>query len=156
MENKVLDRLKSLVRVNESMIKPIRSDKRQFELNCRSEFTSQHLMGRIIFIEEHFNMIGKEVYKYVKSETYVLSSEVGSLSETHLMFNKLENEPLIFTIEMFDSFLNSYLQYQIDYLINGLLENSITSNSTHKLSNLVFEWELECKQNLIETYKKLL
>lgn len=155
MENKVIERLKTLVDNYDARIVQTTTDKRQFENNCRSKFKSDHLGDRLAFISENFNMIGKEVYKYVKSETYVLSSEVGSLSEPHLIFNKLENEPLIFTIEVFDNFVKSYLQFQIDYLINGLLKNSLTSNSTHKLSNLVFEWELECKQELIEIYKNI-
>lgn len=156
MENKVLERLKSLVQLNESRIKLITVDKRQFEINCRSEFMCEHLMGNIEFIQTHFNMIDREVYRYVKGGRYILTSQANSLTETHLMMNKLDDEVLIFTNEMFNNVIKDYIQYQIDYLIIGLLENSITSNSTHKLTNLVFEWELECKQNLIETYKKLI
>jgi len=31
----------------------------------------------------------------------------------------------------------------------------LTSNSTSKITNLVFEWNLECKQELIKMFKNL-
>lgn len=155
MENKAIERLKTLVDVYNTKITQTTTNKNQFEINCRSEFNLEHLSDRLEFISEHFDMIGKEVYKYVKNETYVLVSDIPLLGETHLMFNKLGAEPLIFTIEMFNNFLKCYVDFQIDYLTRTLLENSITSNSSDKLRNLVFEWELECKQELLGIYKNI-
>jgi hypothetical protein len=48
------------------------------------------------------------------------------------------------------------MEYQVKRLTEELLERSITSNSTSKISNLVFEWNLECKQELIKIFKNLI
>ena len=99
--------------------------------------------------------IGKEVYHSERSFNYVL---VDKFEEIDYLNQKYFNTSYssVFTQEMFDELCVKYMEYQVKRLTEELLERSITSKSTCKMSNLVFEWNLECKQELIKIFKKLI
>jgi hypothetical protein len=61
-----------------------------------------------------------------------------------------------FTGELFQQFKLDAVAYWIQYHSEELTKHCIVSNSTSKLSNLRFEWELEMKQELIKFYKVLI
>ena len=107
------------------------------------------------YLHKWMHNIGKEVYLSREGWNYTL---VDSFSElNHLNQNVFDNNySTIFTKEMFDKLCVDYVTYQVERLIGRLIEREITSNSTSKINNLVFEWNLECKQELIKIFKKLL
>lgn len=112
------------------------------------------LKDRASYLHEWMYNIGAEVYHSKREFNYAL---VDSFSGMDFLNQKYFNTEFssIFTQEMFDEMCVEYLKYQVKRLTEDLLERSITSNSTSKISNLVFEWNLECKQKLIEIFKKL-
>jgi len=134
----------------EELVKPTTTNKYQFEVNCRNDFKSKTLGGILKHINIHEGFIGKEVFKYKKNFNYADSFQLDD------MLNPLNDTPILFTEELFEEFLIKYISYQIEYLVKELTEQKITCSSTCKMTNLVFEWELECKQELIEFYRRFL
>jgi len=146
----VIKSLKGGENLFEELVKSTTTNKYQFEVNCRNDFKSKTL-GRVLKrIYLHKEFIGKEVFKYKKSFGYADSFQLDD------MLNPLNDTPILFTEELFKEFLIKYISYQIEYLTRDLVEQKIISNSTCKITNLVFEWELECNQELISFYKNLL
>lgn len=93
--------------------------------------------------------IGKDVFKKKKSVFYSEKCNLDYLNET-------EQISILFTEELYNKFQFDYIENLIKCHSKVLIEQSITSNSTSKLSNLQFEWELEMKQKLIKFLKRLL
>lgn len=137
-------------------IKPVTTDYNQFEKNCRNEFKVRLLDRNLSMLKEHQSFIGKNVHKRSKSFSHVMVTEEKTLESFEDVFNKIDKEPVLFTEDMFEKFKLDYINYQVEYHTRALLSQSITSNSTCKLSNLIFEWQLECKQELIAFYNELL
>lgn len=113
------------------------------------------LKDRASYLHECMHSIGKEVYKSNKSFNYCLTEEFSELDILNKKYFDTSSS-LVFTQEMFDEFCVKYMEYQVKRLTEDLTEKSITNNSTSKISNLVFEWNLECKQSLIKIFKNLL
>jgi hypothetical protein len=115
----------------------------------------QDLKDRASYLHTWMHNIGKEVYESDRSFNYTL---VEKFSELDFLNQKYfdTSHSLTFTQEMFNELCVKYMEYQVERLTKQLLENSITSNSTCKMLNLVFEWNLECKQELIKIFKNLI
>ena len=113
------------------------------------------LKDKAEYLHECVHNIGKEVYKSYESFNYTL---VDTFEDLDFLNQKYFNTNFstVFTQQMFDKLCVDYMQYQVKRLTEDLLERSITSNSTSKISNLVFEWQLECKQELIKIFKNLI
>jgi hypothetical protein len=113
------------------------------------------LKDRASYLHTWMHNIGKEVYHSERSFNYAL---VDKFSEIDYLNQKYFNTSFstYLTQEMFDELCVKYMEYQVKRLTEELLERSITSKSTCKMSNLVFEWNLECKQELIKIFKKLI
>jgi hypothetical protein len=116
---------------------------------------AEDLKGRAKYLHKWMHNIGKQVYKSSKNFNYAVVDTFTDLDSLNQHYFNTE-ESFIFTEELFNKLCVDYIQYQIDRLSEELVERSITSNSTSKISNLVFEWNLECKQELIKIFKKLL
>jgi hypothetical protein len=122
----------------------------------RNNYLTQELKERASYLHKWMHNIGKEVYHSNKNFNYAL---VDNFETDIDFFNKKYFDTTcfsIFTREMFDELCVKYCKYQVKRLTEELTERSITSNSTSKISNLVFEWNLECKQELIKIFKKLI
>jgi hypothetical protein len=130
-------------------IKHVTVEKNQFLKNLRYDYTMRILMLNRENLLKHKNLIGKEVFKTINSFNY---SDVPNTS----FMNTTTEEPIILTEELFMEFCEHFLAFLINRFTEELLEHSITSNSTDKLSNLEFEIILEEKQWLIKFYKELL
>lgn len=127
------------------------TDAYQFEKNCKAEFIAENITNKINHIEKHKSFIGKEVFKFKKSFNYT-----DVLPEENIGHNPVFEQKVLFTPQLLNSFLYDYFQFSKEYLIKRLVENQITCNSTNKLSNLQFEWQLECTQQLIKLYTEIL
>lgn len=120
----------------------------------KDNYLAEKLKERAKYLYEWMHNIGKEVYLSHKSFNYALVeefSEIDSLNQKYFDATK----SITFTQEVFDRLCFDYCEYQVKILTEELLERGITSNSTCKMSNLVFEWNLECKQELIKMFKDL-
>lgn len=121
----------------------------------RNNYLTQDLKERAAYLHKWMHNIGKEVYHSNRNFNYAL---VDNFETDVDFFNKKYFDTTsfsIFTREMFDELCVEYCKYQVQRLTEDLTERSITSNSTSKMLNLVFEWNLECKQELIKIFKDL-
>jgi len=128
----------------------------QLESVYKNNYLTQELKERASYLHKWMHNIGKEVYHSNRNFNYAL---VDNFEVDVDLFNKKYYDisfSLVFTREMFDELCVKYCEYQVKRLIEDLTERSITSNSTCKMSNLVFEWNLECKQELIKIFKNLI
>lgn len=123
----------------------------QFEKNCKAEFILENLKSVVAHIEKHESFLGKEVFKFEKSFNYT-----DVLPEENIGLNPVLEQKVLFTPQLLNSFLYDYFEFGKEYHTKRLLENQITCNSTNKLINLQFEWQLECTQELIKLYTKIL
>ena len=121
----------------------------------KNNFIRNELKGRAGYLHEWMHNIGKEVYISNKKFNYAL---VKNFTEKDFLNQRYfdTSKSIEFTKDVFDRLCFDYIQYQINRLIEQLTEREITSNSTSKISNLVFEWQLECKQELIKIFKELI
>lgn len=127
---------------------------RQLERIYKNNYLAEKLKDRAKYLHEWMHNIGEEVYLSRNSFNYALVDNFGKLDI--LNRNYFDNSySTVFTQEMFDRLCFDYYNYQVKRLTEELTERSITSNSTCKIENLVFEWQLECKQELIKAFKNL-
>ena len=130
-------------------------DLSNFERSYKLNFKLEEVKARLSYLHEWRLNIGREVYLSREKWNYVLVDNFSKLD--HHNKNTFDNSySTVFTEDMFDLLCEDYLRYSVDFLLRDFLERSITSNSTHKLGNLVFEWVLECKQELIKEFKNAL
>lgn len=140
-----------LERLDRSII-PTTDSLKQFQENWRNKFIATIIGKQLNTIEAHKNAIGKDVFMYLKEDRFSYAFEY---SDTDI-FNKTHTEPVILTQEMYDVFEKAALKFWVKFYSRQLISCNITSNSTDKFTNLVFEWKLEETQKLISFYKELL
>ena len=123
-----------------------------FERSYKLNFKLKEVKARLAYLHNWRLNIGKEVYSSKKGWNYTLVDGYSKLDSQNK--RNFENScSIVFSEETFNRLCSDYLQYSIDFLLRDFLERSITSNSTWKLGNLIFEWELECKQELLKEFK---
>ncbi len=130
-------------------IKPTICNSRKYETNVRSTYKIEMIRDTMDYILKWESNVGKEVFKSLNGDTYYEQSNPDSL-------NKTETTPTLFTKKLFENTIKHIIEWKIEYYSDDLTNRSITSNSTHKLSNIEFEWMLECKQENIKFHKELL
>lgn len=155
--NEIQNELKSFINYYEkSTIETIKWDEyRQLEKIYKNNYLVEELKARAGYLHKWMHNIGEEVYTSFKSFNYFL---VDSFNEVDI-YNRNNFDTsysMTFTQAMFDKLCVDYFEYQVKRTIEDLTERTITSNSTCKISNLVFEWRLECNQNLLSIFKKLI
>lgn len=155
--NKIQNRLQDFInyyeRSGEDSIKW--NEYRNLEEVYKNNSLVKDLKDRAGYLHKWMHNIGKDVYISNKSFNYAL---VDNFSEMDFLNQKYfdTTKSIEFTKEVFDSLCFDYITYQVERLTEQLIEREITSNSTSKITNLVFEWNLECKQELIKSFKSLL
>jgi hypothetical protein len=121
----------------------------------KNNFLKIALEERASYLHKWMHNIGKEVYISKKSFNYAIvdtfETEINSLNQKYFDTTK----SIVFTQNVFDKLCFDYCEFQVQRLIEELTEKSITINSTSKITNLVFEWCLECKQELIQIFKEI-
>jgi hypothetical protein len=127
-------------------------DLSNFERSYKLNFKLEEVKVRLSYLHEWRLNIGREVYLSREKWNYVLVDDFSKLDYHNK--NTFDNSySTVFTEDMFNLLCEDYLRYSVDFLLRDFLERNITSNSTHKLGNLVFEWVLDCKQELIKEFK---
>jgi hypothetical protein len=129
------------------------TDKKQFEVNCRVQFIVNHLQARINFIQSHLNYIGIKVYKCINNFNYIAVDEIRKGTKENFNPVDLQTE-ISFTQELFEEFCKNYIDYTIKGLTTDFCVGEVTKSSGCKLTDLIFEWELECKQELLKIYRQ--
>jgi len=131
------------------------NDLSEFERSYKYNFKLEQIKARLSYLHKWNLSIGKEVYLSRDSWDYTLTDNFSSLDV--LIKKNFDNSfSNTFTKEYYDRLCLDYITYSIDYLMKYLLERELTSNSTCKLRNLIFEWELQCKQDLIKDFQNSL
>ena len=130
-------------------IKSTINDRHQFETNCKNTYMSDELKATLETLEKWEKNIGKNLFKRKNSFYYSEKYNSGYLNETEETF-------IFFSNDLYNKFQFDYIENLIKYHSKNLIEQSITCNSTNKLTNLQFEWELEMNQKIIKFYKRLL
>ncbi len=132
-----------------SLIKPTIDNSRQYETNVRNTCKIESIKDTLDYIIKWQSNIGKEVFRSLGKSTYYEQANPDVL-------NKTEITPTLFTEELFENLIKHIIEWKVEYYTDNLITRSITSNSTHKLLNLEFEWTLECVQDNIKLHKELL
>ncbi len=153
-ETTTTDKIKSIceshIQLFSSFIKPTIDNSRQYEANVRNTYKVARIKDTIDYITKWESNIGNQVFKTINSFAY---SELCNHIDT---FNKTELTSVLFTQELFETLVKHMIEWKIEYYSDELITRSVTSNSTHKLLNIEFEWILECKQENIKLHKELL
>lgn len=145
IEEKMADKIKIL----ELSIKPTIDSRSQFETNTRNVFMLDVYKMDLDHLNKWKKNIGKTVYKYLKSFSYSETLETDVL-------NPIDTTPIVFSEELYEKFKMDLIQNRITYHTNQLIKGSLSESSTSKLSNLQFEWKIECVQKLIKFYNYLI
>ena len=131
------------------------NDLSNFERSYRYNFKLTEVQSRLKYLHEWRCNIGKEVYISRDKWNYTLVDGYSSL-DIHNQRAFDDSKSIVFTEEVFNTLCVDYLNYSVGYLTADILERGITSNSTCKMSNLAFEWKLDCKTELIKDFKNIL
>lgn len=144
----MLDKIKFKIEALEKFIEPTIDSRTHFERNCRNRFMSNTLRKNVETLERYKGFIGKEIYKFKRG---IGHSETPNPD----VLNPTEDKPKLFTEEAFEEFKTKMVNYWIKYYSDDLLTREISQSSTSKLSNLIFEWQVEMKQELIKFYNEI-
>jgi hypothetical protein len=127
----------------------------EFERSYKLNYKLGQIKNRLSYLHKWELAIGQSVYLSKDKWNYTLVSGYHLLDALNQReFDNTKSDT--FTKEYFDRLCLDYIDYSIAYLENFLFERELTSNSTSKIKNLAFEWELECKQELIKEFKNAL
>lgn len=129
-----------------------------FEVNYKRGYQNDYLKGRLNYLTGWKYNIGKEVYiskdsfnyMTVEEHAYVCKSDSLNASKFDNSFSTEFSETKYLKLE------KDYIKFQIDRITEELTERNVIDSSTNKLSNLASVWILECKQNLLKTFKSFL
>jgi len=155
----MLDVFKNKIEVLKSKIAPTITDSHQFEINVKNTFISKRLINGLEILDTHFNYIGKDVYRYIKTNTVITKEDLELILKTnpeHELFNPIDKKSILYTKEDYNNFVNWYINFQRTNLIDELIKRSVYYNSTNRFSNLEFQFQIECKQELIKFYDECL
>ena len=152
--NKIEEYLEKLATLNTTEEELSLNRIMQLEFLYKQDYKLKEILNRQLYLKEWRENIGKEVFASKEGFHFMLITEYPISYFEELNFET--SEKLIFTEEMFNSLCVYYLNHSIEYITKELTERSIVSNSTNKLVNLIFEWELDCKQQLLMYYKNAL
>lgn len=155
--NKIQNRLQDFINYYErSGVETIKwNEYRNLEEVYKNNSLVKDLKARAEYLHKWMHNIGKDVYFSKEGWNYTLVESFEQLDfHNKSVFDTTKS--IEFTKEVFDRLCFDYITYQVERLTEQLIEREVTSNSTSKITNLVFEWNLECKQELIKSFKSLL
>lgn len=154
MENKIQEKLAEFIGKYNTAETMIEWNKyHRFEDVYKHNTISKMLYDNQGCLEEIFGYIGKDVYKSKSSFYYSLVVDFNNVSFQEFYDS---SSKILFTRELFDKFCEDYFRFLVEYLTEKFLGGEIVCDNNSKIHNLVFEWELWCKQKLIKIYKEIL
>lgn len=139
MDNLII-KLKEKVTKSKVLIKDTFCDYNQFERNCYNHEYTQLLEIFIKHLEETYNLIGLDVYKYEKSFNYTTKEEFDKKVEEdkcYPNFNPIKKDSILFTEELYEEFKNAYCMFLIKRCNEDILNSLSGSISTSDFYNAV-------------------
>ena len=134
-------------------VKPTTTDAFQFELNTKAEHTNNFLEKIHETAIGQFDLIGKEVFKFEKTIKFITIENWNESYNPH--FNPIEKTPLIMSEQNYLDYEKNHIDFLIDRLKNGLLNDKLFIESTNQLRNLQRLWIFEENQNLLKIFESI-
>jgi len=151
MDNLII-KLKGKVTKSKVLIKDTFCDYNQFERNCYNQEYTQLLETFIKHLEETYNLIGLDVYKYEKSFNYITKEGYAKKVEEdryYPNFNPIKKDSILFTEELYEEFKNDYCMFFIKRCNEEILNSLMGSISTSYFSNAVERTRSRAKIEII-------
>ena len=139
MDNLII-KLKEKLTSRKSSIKNTTCDYSIFEQNCFNHEYTQLLEKFINNLEETYNLIGLDVYKYEKSFNYITKEEFDKKVEEdkyYRNFNPIKKDSILFTEELYEEFKDVYCKFLIKHCNEDILNSLSGSISTSDFYNAV-------------------
>ena len=152
MDNLII-KLKGKVTKSKALIKDTACDYNQFERNCYNQEYTQLLESFIKHLEETYNLIGLDVYKYEKSFNYITKEEFDKKVEEdkyYHNFNPIKKDSILFTEELYEEFKNAYCMFLIKRCNEDILNSLSGSISTSDFYNAVVRTRNKGKMEFID------
>jgi hypothetical protein len=151
MDNLII-KLKEKLTNRKSLIKDTVCDYNQFEKNCYNQKYTKLLETFINHLEETYNLIGLDVYKYEKSFNYITKEEYDKKVEEdkyYRNFNPIKKDSIIFTKELHEEFRLDYCKFLIKRCNEDILNSLNGSISTSDFYNAVVRTSNKGKMEFI-------
>lgn len=147
-------KLKQLALLLQSKINLTTDNKSQFKQNVINTFKVNEIKRMIDLLDKHTDFIGKEVYKYKKSFSVTTLDEYNNNDDiSYKTFNPIEETPFLYTLADYKKFEKDYINFRIERYQTELIERMPYESSTDTLSNLVYLWHIEAKQEILTFLK---
>ncbi len=133
-------KLKEKLTNKKSLIKDTVCDYSIFEKNCYNHEYTRLLEIFINHLEETYNLIGLDVYKYEKSFNYITKEEYDKKVEEdkyYHNFNPIKKDSIIFTKELYEEFRFDYCKFLHKRCNEDILNSLSGSISTSDFYNAV-------------------
>lgn len=140
------------IEFSKSIIKDTCIDTTQFTINVKQTYRLQFLESTLDMILQHKSYIGTNVYKFLNNIRYTSIDDISKIDN----WNKVDTVATLFNDILFNNFVKELIELRIKYFIDELTLKDLTYNSTNKLKNIVYEFEVEEKQELLKYFKSLL
>lgn len=152
MDNLII-KLKGKVTKSKVLIKDTFCDYNQFERNCYNQEYTQLLEIFIKHLEETYNLIGLDVYKYEKSFNYITKEGYNKKVEEdkyYSNFNPIKKDSILFTEELYEKFKDDYCKFFIKRCNEDILNSLSGSISTSYFYNAVERTRIKAKIEFIK------
>lgn len=144
MDNLII-KLKGKLTKSKALIKDTACDYNQFERNCYNQEYTQLLEIFIKHLEETYNLIGLDVYKYEKSFNYITKEGFDKKVEEdkyYHNFNPIKKDSILFTEELYEEFKYDYCKFfikrcneDISNSLRGSISTSYFYNAVERTRN---------------------
>ena len=158
MDNLII-KLKENLTSRKSLIKNTTCDYSIFEKNCYNHEYNQVLEVFINHLEETYNLIGLDVYKYEKSFNYITKEEYDKKVEEdkyYHNFNPIEKDSIFFTEELYEEFKIVYCKFLIKRCNEDILNSLRGSISTSDFYNAVERTRIKGKIKFTDSLNNII
>ena len=152
MDNLII-KLKEKLTSRKSLIKNTTCDYSIFEQNCYNQEYTQLLEIFIKHLEETYNLIGLDVYKYEKSFNYITKEGFDKKVEEdkyYHNFNPIKKDSILFTEELYEEFKYDYCKFFIKRCNEDILNSLSGSISTSYFYNAVERTRIKANIEIIK------
>lgn len=146
-------KLKEKLTNRKSLIKDTVCDYNQFEKNCYNQEYTKLLETFINHLEETYNLIGLDVYKYEKSFNYITKEGFDKKVEEDKYYhnlNPIKKDSILFTEELYEEFKYDYCKFFIKRCNEDFLNSLSGSISTSYFYNAVERNRSKAKVEIIK------
>lgn len=115
----------------------------QFEINCKNENMLDYLKANLFLLNKFKDLIGMNVYGFENTKLYSDIHKDGSVK-------------IILTEDLYDKFVIDYFENLINILSESLVKNCLYKETSSGIYNISFQWQIQCKQEIIKYYRQLI